>query len=110
LERDREVTQVISPESKGVLGSGNRESFDIMNLILLVCYSGTLKTHIMYKCNLNSKQVQEYLALLLRYELVEKDSSDGRTVYRTTERGRRFTKSYAELLEIFDLFVAPEQF
>jgi predicted transcriptional regulator len=96
--------------SKGVVGSGNRESFDIMNLILTVCLSGTMKTHIMYRCNLNSKQVHDYLSLLLSHGLVERDdSAERRTVYRTTERGRRFIESYSELLQVFGLYTLAEQ-
>jgi predicted transcriptional regulator len=94
----------VHPEARELLGSGNRESLEIINLILLVCLNGTMKTHIMYKCNLNSKQVQEYLELLLKYRLVEKLETDSRrVVYRTSERGKRFIKSYGELLEIFEL-------
>lgn len=99
------MTQVVPPDAKRVLGSGNRESLDIINLILLVCMNGTMKTHIMYRCNLNSKQLQEYLELLLKFDLLEKnDSATRRTVYKTTERGKRFIHAYAELFEIFDLF------
>ncbi len=89
---------------KLMLGSGNRESLDIINLILLVCVKGTMKTHIMYKCNLNSKQVQEYLEMTLRFELVQKIESDaGRATYLTTDKGRKLIKAYASLLEIFGL-------
>jgi predicted transcriptional regulator len=97
------MSQVVPSEAKRVLGSGNRESLDIINLILQVCLNGTMKTHIMYKCNLNSKQVQEYLELLLKFQLVEKiDSATSRSVYRTTERGERLIRAYAELFDIFD--------
>jgi predicted transcriptional regulator len=97
------MEELVQYEAKNVLGSGNRESLDIIDLILLVCLNGTMKTHIMYKCNLNSKQVQEYLEMILKFELVQRiERESGRSVYETTERGRRFIKVYAELLEIFD--------
>lgn len=89
---------------KLMLGSANRESLDIINLVLLVCINGTMKTHIMYKCNLNSKQVQEYLEIVLRFELVRKvESESDRTVYLTTEKGRKLIEAYASLLDIFGL-------
>jgi len=95
---------VVPGDARRVLGFGNRESLDIIDLILLVCTSGTMKTHVMYKCNLNSKQVQDYLELLLKFELIERsDAQNGRNTYKTTERGKRFIKAYAELFEIFDL-------
>jgi predicted transcriptional regulator len=97
------MTQVIPSDAKNILGFGNRESLDIIDLILLVCLNGTMKTHVMYKCNLNSRQVQDYLELLLKFRLLEKrESEEGRTVYQTTERGGRFIKAYAELFEILD--------
>jgi predicted transcriptional regulator len=98
------MTQVIPYDPKRVLGSGNRESLDIIDLILKVCLNGTMKTHIMYRCNLNSKQVQDYLELLLKFRLIERiDSISARSVYKTNERGQRFIKAYAELFEIFNL-------
>jgi len=99
------MTQLVRLDAKGVLGWGNRGSLDIIDLILLVCMNGTMKTHIMYKCNLNSKQVQEYLELLLKYELLERIDSPGskRSLYKSTDRGKRFVNAYAELFEIFDL-------
>jgi len=97
------MTTVIPSDAKNILGFGNRESLDIIDLILLVCMNGTMKTHVMYKCNLNSRQVQDYLELLLKFGLLERATEEKRTTYQTTERGRRFIKAYAELFEIFDL-------
>jgi predicted transcriptional regulator len=98
------MTTVIPSDAKNILGFGNRESLDIIDLILLVCLNGTMKTHVMYKCNLNSRQVQDYLELLLKFRLLErKESEEGRSIYQTTDRGKKFIKAYAELFEIFDL-------
>jgi predicted transcriptional regulator len=98
-------------ESKSLVGSGNRESLDIMDLMLKVCLTGTMKTHIMYRCNLNSKQVHEYLEILLAHGLVQMDETGlRRTTYRTTDRGRKFIKSYDELMEVFGLHPVVEQF
>ena len=70
------MTEVIPSDAKNILGFGNRESLDIIDLILLVCLSGTMKTHVMYKCNLNSRQVQDYLELLLKFQLLEKRETE----------------------------------
>jgi predicted transcriptional regulator len=97
------MTTVVPSEARNILGFGNRESLDIIDLILLVCMNGTMKTHVMYKCNLNSRQVQDYLELLQKFRLLEKqEGEERRMVYKTTERGRRFIKAYAELFEILD--------
>lgn len=97
------MSTVIPSDARNILGFGNRESLDIIDLILMVCLNGTMKTHVMYKCNLNSRQVQDYLELLLKFRLLEKqESEERRTVYKTTERGSKFIKAYAELFEILD--------
>ncbi len=91
---------------KSVLGWGNRGWLEIIDLILSVCEAGALKTHVMYKCNLNSKQVQQYLDFVLSRELVQasRDPEDQkRTIYTTTDRGRKFMRAYNELADIFSL-------
>jgi predicted transcriptional regulator len=91
---------------KSVLGWGNRGWLEIIDLILTVCEQGALKTHVMYKCNLNSKQVQQYLDFVLKRGLAKAtpDAQDPRrTLYVTTERGRKFMRAYDELADIFNL-------
>ena len=80
----------------------NRSKLEIINSILAASEEGTLKTRIMYKCNLNSRQIDSYLNLLLRGELIERtpDERGTRYTYRPTERGLRFLDTYGELLEI----------
>ncbi len=76
------MAETVPLEAKNMLGTGNRESLDIINLILVVCANGTMKTHVMYKCNLNSKQVQDYLEMSLKLQLIEKSEGEsGRTEY-----------------------------
>jgi predicted transcriptional regulator len=92
--------------NRSVLGWGNRGWLEIIDLVLSVCDQGTLKTHVMYKCNLNSKQVQQYLDFVVSRSLIEvkQDPVDlKRITYKTTERGRRFMRSYNELAEIFSI-------
>jgi predicted transcriptional regulator len=92
--------------NKNVLGWGNRGWLEIMDQVLSVCDLGTLKTHVMYKCNLNSKQVQQYLDFVVTRSLAETspDPQDvRRTIYTTSERGRKFMRAYNELAEIFSL-------
>lgn len=90
---------------RNVIGWGNRGWLDIIDFILEVCKSGSLKTHIMYRCNLNSKQVERYIQFLLHCKLLEEvKNSEGskRHIYKTTEMGRKYTGRYRELAEIFN--------
>ena len=91
---------------RSVLGWGNRGWLEIIDMILTVCEHGALKTHVMYKCNLNSKQVQQYLDFVVSRNLVKgtRDADDPRrTIYVTTETGRKFMVAYNELAEMFSL-------
>lgn len=87
-----------------VLGWGNRGWMEIIDLILFICEPGALKTHVMYRCNLNSKQVKQYLDFALSRELARASpdpEGNKRTVYMTTDKGREFIRACDELQEIF---------
>ena len=92
--------------NKSVLGWGNRGWLEIVNLMLTVCERGALKTHVMYKCNLNSKQLQQYMNFMLSRELISTREEEGevkRTIYLTTDRGRKLMAAYHELADIFGI-------
>ena len=87
-----------------MLGWGNREWLDIINRILLRCKRGQLKTHVMYDCNLNSKQVEQYMNFLLVRNLLLKNPNPENPrspIYLTTESGERLIASYEEMARIF---------
>ncbi len=91
---------------KSVLGWGNRGWLEIINQMISTSEHGALKTHVMYRCNLNSKQVQQYLDYAMARGLVvaSPDPEDERrTIYTTTERGRKFMQAYNELAAMFAL-------
>jgi predicted transcriptional regulator len=92
------------------LGWGNRGALDIINLILSVCMDGTMITHIMYRCNLNSKQTQSYVSFLLQYGLLEKKKPEGmgKFVYLGTDRAKKYLEIYSELSQMFSLPREPE--
>ena len=91
-------------DAESALGWGNRGSLDIINFILLVCTDGTMITHIMFKCNLNSRQTQSYVSLLLKHQLLEKRKPEGSNnyVYQATDRAKKYVEAYSELSRIFD--------
>jgi predicted transcriptional regulator len=97
------MSQLTPARTDSALGWGNRGSLDIINLILQVCANGTMITHIMYQCNLNSKQTQAYVSLLVKYQLLEKKESESSSkgAYLTTERAKLYMQAYSELSQIF---------
>jgi predicted transcriptional regulator len=85
-------------------GWSNRGWLEIIQLILLMCENGARKTHVMYRCNLNSKQINEYLNFLLECGMLEKIQerpNSKRYIYRTRELGIKFISSYNQLAELF---------
>lgn len=86
----------------GLTGWGNRGWVEIMEIILETCQKGALKTHIMYKANLNSRQVAQYVQFLEDKRLIDRHSgTPNRTVWKTTERGKQYMAAYSQLANLF---------
>ncbi len=74
-----------------------RERLEIILDILLVIRDrrGHVKpTHILYKSNLSSKMLKEYLQELLALELITREQSGGRTSYSLTEKGFDYIRDF----------------
>ncbi len=83
-------------------GHGPRGYMEIVYSILSVCLNGALKTHVMFRCNLNSKQLHFYIESLLAKGLLEKDREppSAKVEYRTTTKGRKYLETYSALLQM----------
>jgi predicted transcriptional regulator len=58
----------------------------------------------MYRCNLNSKQINQYLEFLLdseMLEMIQERPNSKRYIYRTTELGKKFIINYKQLAGLF---------
>jgi predicted transcriptional regulator len=75
---------------------------EIIYSILESSMEGALKTHIMFRCNLNSKQLQLYVQFLVDKELLVRVRvpPSPKTEYKTSERGHRYMEAYETLLEL----------
>ncbi len=70
--------------------------------ILEVTLTPSNKTRIMYKANLNFERFNKYFDDFLRKGFIEeKNGSNGRLVYKTTERGRTLLKAVKKAQELF---------
>lgn len=72
----------------------HRDRLCIIAEMLLIAKGGTLKTPIMYKANLNSAQLDEYLSILLETGLLENFNKGEKTVYKTTAKGLEYIKGH----------------
>lgn len=81
---------------------------EIIWLILSQCVDGSVKTRIMYRCNLNSKQMQQYLTFLLECKFLEgrKDENRVTTSYYTTDLGLNFIGKYEQLQEVLEAAIS----
>ncbi len=72
----------------------HRDRLSIMAEILKIEKGGSLKTRIMFKANLNSAQLDEYLTLLLETGLLETVSRGDEILYKTTRKGIHFIQDF----------------
>jgi predicted transcriptional regulator len=78
------------------LNHKRRNKIEIIRGILELCSSGSKKSNIIYRCNMNSVRLAPLLEALLCMGLLEKTSHSGLTdVYMTTLQGSRFLNSYS---------------
>lgn len=84
------------------LGHGPRGYMEIVYSILSVCLNGALKTHVMFRCNLNSKQLHFYIDSLLVKGLLEREREppSAKVEYKTTGKGRKYLETYSVLLQM----------
>ena len=90
---------------RSVMGWGNRGWVEIIEFILETCIDRALKTHIMYRCNLNSKQITQYVDFLIGCKLLEgipESRRSKRYTYKTTELGKKYISAYKQLYDIFN--------
>ena len=75
---------------------------DHLKLILSMCEGGARKTHVMYRCNLNSKQISEYSDFLVDAvcsKEYKKGLNSKRYIFRTSELGNKFVGRYKQMAE-----------
>jgi len=78
---------------------GKRSDIDIIADILIKAKEDTIKTRIMYKCNLSYRQLRIYLNLLLKIGLLDSHSNEksNKQYFRTTSKGSKFLSAYSKL-------------
>lgn len=68
--------------------------------------AGAKKSHIVYKANISSTQVENYFSALLAYNLLAKAHDiDRANIYRTTEKGTRFIECSDEIRSLIGLVI-----
>ena len=83
----------------------HRSKVDIVyDILVSATGAGAKKTHILYKANISSTQVENYFSALLAHNLLEHAQDiDGNKVFRTTEKGLRFIECCEEIRSLIGL-------
>jgi predicted transcriptional regulator len=83
----------------------HRSKVDIVyDILVSATGGGAKKTHILYKANISSTQVESYFSALLAHNLLQKAHDlDGNNVFRTTEKGMRFIECCEEMRSLIGL-------
>jgi predicted transcriptional regulator len=63
---------------------------------------GAGKCEMMYKVHLSSAQINRYLTLLLKLELLAKSNQDERPTYKTTAKGKNFLETFDTIIKLLD--------
>jgi len=77
-----------------------RDKLYIISEILEIAKDGALKTQIMYRANLSFTQLNDYLGFMLEIHLLEKIRQNGKSIYRSTEKGIDFLQRYHRIAEL----------
>lgn len=77
-----------------------RDKLYIIAEILEIAREGVLKTQIMYRANLSFTQLNDYLRLMLKINLIDRTVDKDKEVYKATQKGLEFLQRYREITEL----------
>ena len=81
---------------------GQRSKLDVIASILHICRDGSLKNHIVGRGNFSDAMANHYISILLyRGFLQTGKDRNGRSVYTTTDKGRKLLQHYGEIQKLF---------
>ena len=77
-----------------------RDRLYIIAEMLTIAKDGCLKTQIMYRANLSFAQLNEYLTVLTKMNLLKVQNENNKNIYRTTAKGDRYIEKYKDIADI----------
>ena len=83
--------------------SKRRDRLEIMKEIITSCRFGSMKTNIMFKCNLSFCQINQFICALLQSGLLEKFVRERKVFFvATPKKGAKFVKEEQELFMLLN--------
>jgi predicted transcriptional regulator len=83
-------------------GGSRRDSIVIISELLSCAIEGSKKTEIMYRVGLSTTQLNRYVPLLVKSELLEMFKHKKATIYKTTTKGKSFLEAFGTLTKLID--------
>ncbi len=92
-------------EAKDFLSSGKRDKMEIMAAAIVMAQKPNLFSHIMNRSAISREMLKSYLEYMTRKRLIENDAvvrkgNKSLLVYRATEKGLLFLKTYCDMLRL----------
>jgi predicted transcriptional regulator len=84
-----------------------RNSFEIINDILILTKEKNLKTPILSGANMSYHQLEIYLDFLIDRCLLKSYEFNGKTFYKTTQKGFSFLESYLDIKTLLNTYASP---
>ena len=84
------------------VNSERRTQLKIIASILDACCYRTSKTHVMYQCNMSSKQLEVYLDVILKANLLLVENDCRSLRFRVSGKGKDFLKAYSSMMTILE--------
>ena len=79
-----------------------RDRIALISDMLLCAVEGTSKTDIMCKVGLSTAQLNRYVPMLVKSELLETFKKKKVTIYKTTTKGKSFIGAFDTLIKLLD--------
>jgi len=92
------LTRTALVEAKG----NRRDRLAIISAMLSYAAKGVGKTELMYKVGLSSAQLDKYIPVLMKSELIEVSNHTKKAIYRTTNKGKSFLGIFGALVKLLD--------
>lgn len=82
---------------------GRRGRLEIIAEMLHACRGyGVKKTQFIYQCNMSFTQLETYLELILKAEFIQVQYNNPDLLFRISEKGRRFLKTYEDMKALME--------
>jgi predicted transcriptional regulator len=92
------LNQYLQLQARG----NRRDKLVIISTMLSYAAKGVCKTELMYRVGLSSAQLERYIPVLVRSELLEISNHSKKSVYTTTDKGRSFLDIFDNLVKLLD--------